>query len=714
MLRRLLTWVAASAVAASVLVAAQAPPATAQSSSAVQCYGDSIIFHMCGTAPPAPLQQELPAGLDVVNFAVGSHRSYAIAVKMGAYRLSTARALTIPASGAVEIGAPGGLPVSVERFDRLTMRSSIAGVEGVLLRGTGGAEWRFVRASAGSATTVPAGTAIVSLEVPQPGAVSIISPGVNNVLEVDQVLRDTAAMVAAHRATSSAPYWVATLSPAWGGTSSQYGAARVRINAAIRATYGDHVAPFGEYLLNGALADAGIFPTPTDRQRIAAGMTPTSFQLTDGDWTHHNPAGRQIGARFLAGFASGATTTDAAYARFDASASLTATVRNDTITLSGWAFDGSDVYQQVAVAMSANGVHRDTVRASGPSPSLAPYGVPGAHGFSWSIVASNGPHRVCATALGFAAGEDSLPQCAVVRVERLAVPARIAGSDRYDTAARLSSRHYPGGAEEVYIASGQVFADAPSAAAAAAHVEAPLLLTQRDALPAATAAELRRLAPRSIVLVGGTPTVSVAVEQQLAQFAAVTRIQGADRYETSARIAEHAFRGATQALVATGRNFPDALAAGPLAASRDAPVLLVHGDRQPPASTLSALGSLGVQHITVVGGTPSVDDLTAARLDDGRTIDRIAGANRYETAVRLSQELAAPSDSVYVASGELFPDALAASAVAGSEAIPLLLAPRSCVHAIVIDEIERLERPDVTLVGGTPTLSERVARYQTC
>lgn len=709
---RLLASIAAAAVVASVSIAMPAPSVAASAPLIVQCYGASTIANLCGGAS-SPLQERVPAGVTVVNHAVSSHRSFAIATKMGVYQLTTDRALTIPANGSVEIGVPGGLPVAAESFGHFSMRSTIAGVEGTLFHSTG-VPWRFTRMQGGDAESVPAGTPILSLQVPRPGAVSIINSGMNNLTEVDQVLHDVAAMVAAHRAVSDEPYWVTTLSPAWGNSKSKYGIARLQINAAIRATYGDHVAPFGEYLLNGALADAGIVPTLTDRQRIANGVTPESFQLSAADWTHHNAAGRQISARFLASFVSGATTTDRAYARFDASAHLTVTSRHDTITLTGWAFDGSDVYQQVPVRISLDGRDRATVRTTAPSPNLVQQGIPGSHGFSWSGAVPDGDHRVCATAIGFAAGNDSEPHCTVVTVDRYAAPGRIAGDNRYETAALLAKQHYPDGAGEVYIASGQVFADAPSAAAAAAHVRAPLLLTQRTALPTATLAELQRLAPTSIVLVGGTPTVAEEVEAELSEIAPVTRIAGADRYETSALIAEQAFASATQAMAATGQNFADALAAGPIAALRDAPVLLVDGHREPSVSTFSALRSLGVEHITVVGGAPSVSAATMTSLTETRTSERVAGANRYETAVQLSQGFSEPTSSVYVASGAMFPDALAASAVAGADGIPLLLTTGSCMYAGVVDEIDRLERPSVTLIGGTPTLSQAVARYQTC
>lgn len=614
MFLRLLASIGAAAVVASMSIATPMQSAAASVPAVVQCYGAPTFANLCGRTPPSPLQQHVPDGVTVVNHAVGSHRSFAIATKMGVYRLTTGQALTIPATGAVEIGTPDDLPVEADRFDVLTMLSTIGGVEGTLRHGHG-YRWLFTRTQEGAAKPVPAGTPIVSLEAPRPGAASIINSGMNNITEVNQVLQDIQAMVGAHRAVSDAPYWVTTLSPAWGNSGSVYGIARLRVNAAIRATYGEHVAPFGEYLLNGALADAGIIPTLTDRRRIANGVTPESFQLSTTDWTHHNTAGRQISAQFLASFVSGAMTTERAYARFDASTSVEASARHDTISVAGWAFDGNDVYQKVDVAISVDGEHRATMRAAGPSPDLPQHGVPGSHGFSWTVAATEGDHRVCVIATNFAAGDDSEANCIVVTVDPYAAPGRIAGDDRY---------------------------------------------------------------------------------------------------ETSARIAEHAFTTATQAMAATGRNFADALAAGPVAALRDAPVLLVSGKHEAASATLSALRSLGVQHITVVGGVPSVSEATMASLSEARTSERVAGANRYETAVRLSLAFTEPVGDVYVASGAMFPDALAASAVAGADGIPLLLTPRSCMHAGVVDAIERLQQPSVMLIGGTPTLSAAVAGYQTC
>ncbi|SFS18646.1 Putative cell wall binding repeat 2 [Agrococcus baldri] len=297
----------------------------------------------------------------------------------------------------------------------------------------------------------------------------------------------------------------------------------------------------------------------------------------------------------------------------------------------------------------------------------------------------------------------------------MAAPSRIAGQNRFETAALLSASGYPRGARQVYVASGELFPDALSAGAAAAHVRAPLLLTAAAALPAATRAELVRLAPTSIVLVGGLPSVSAAVEASLAELAPVTRLAGANRYETSALIAQHAFTdGAGTAFIATGRGFPDALAAGPVAAMQGAPILLVDGNGTASPATLAALDALGATTLTVVGGIPSVATAVVDAMREGRTATRVAGANRYQTAVRINAAFPARPPTLYIAAGNRFPDALAASAVAGARGAPLYLTPSSCLDGSLPMEHRRLGAPPIVLLGGTPTLTHDVTRYELC
>jgi len=193
-------------------------------------------------------------------------------------------------------------------------------------------------------------------------------------------------------------------------------------------------------------------------------------------------------------------------------------------------------------------------------------------------------------------------------LKKQATTTRQAGADRYSTAAAISAEHFDSGADVAYVATGADFPDALTGGPAAAKLGGPILLTQKDVIPAATVTELKRLKPKKIVVLGGTGVVSPAVEKALAAHTAgkVSRLAGADRYSTGAAISKDAFDpGVGVVYVATGLNFPDALAGGAAGAFRDGPVLLVAGAKIPPA-TAAELTRLKPKNIIVLGGAAVV------------------------------------------------------------------------------------------------------------
>jgi putative cell wall-binding protein len=194
---------------------------------------------------------------------------------------------------------------------------------------------------------------------------------------------------------------------------------------------------------------------------------------------------------------------------------------------------------------------------------------------------------------------------------------RRAGDNRFQTAAQLALLAHPDGADTVLLATGADFADALAAAPLAAAEDAPILLSGTDQLPEATATALAELGASRVVVLGGQAVVGDAVEQQLvATGYEVERQAGADRYETAAMLAEAAFPdGAQLALLTTGQDFPDALAAAPLSAERDGPIMLVDGNRV-PEPTIEALERLGVEEVLLLGGTAAIGDGAQERLSE--------------------------------------------------------------------------------------------------
>src|ERR1035437_5781492 len=191
---------------------------------------------------------------------------------------------------------------------------------------------------------------------------------------------------------------------------------------------------------------------------------------------------------------------------------------------------------------------------------------------------------------------------------------RRAGQDRYETAAQLAGITNGGLGKTVFIATGASFPDALGGSAAAGRLGGALLLTDRLVLPAATASALSSGNPTKVVILGGTAVIDPAILTQvhaLLPSTGVERWSGADRYATAASISSNTYPlGATTAYLASGENYPDAMAGAPVAARAGAPLLLTGRDCV-PASTRAELTRLRATNIVVLGGTSAVSEAAA-------------------------------------------------------------------------------------------------------
>ena len=299
------------------------------------------------------------------------------------------------------------------------------------------------------------------------------------------------------------------------------------------------------------------------------------------------------------------------------------------------------------------------------------------------------------------------------------VESRVGGLDRYATAALVAQATFTSATvnANIILASGQNFPDGLASAGLAGAANAPVLLTDPNVLPGVTqnamAAVFGTSATKTVHIVGGESAVSAAVAAQVTALGyTVNRIAGDNRYETAADIA--AFQATLApvgitfvagvplrtAIVATGENFPDALAGGAPAFRGKHPVLLT-ATSSLPAATAATLQSLSVQRVILLGGESAVSATVAseiAAIGSGIRVDRVAGANRGETAQALANVLVAslanggfdfygapaspaclgtgvagPNIGIIV-SGSGFADALAAGPHAGACAAPILIA----------------------------------------
>lgn len=190
----------------------------------------------------------------------------------------------------------------------------------------------------------------------------------------------------------------------------------------------------------------------------------------------------------------------------------------------------------------------------------------------------------------------------------------------------------------------------------------------------------------------------------------VERHAGADRLQTAVTISEATFpRGAAvpAAVLARADDFADALAGVPLAAAEGGPLLLSHRTSLPEvvAGELSRVLSPGGT-VHLLGGTAALDERVAQAVRSlGFRTRRHAGSDRFGTAAAVAAALP-PSSGAVLASGTSFPDALAASAPAARDGLPILLTARDALpdatRAVLAD------REIVTIAGGSAAVGDAV------
>lgn len=289
---------------------------------------------------------------------------------------------------------------------------------------------------------------------------------------------------------------------------------------------------------------------------------------------------------------------------------------------------------------------------------------------------------------------------------------RVEGDDRVATAIAISKDTYET-ASTVVLARSDEFADALAAAPLAVQLQAPVLLTDPDALDPAVVAELDRLGATDVVILGAEAAVSDQVAADLETGGrTVDRIAGADRYETAAQIAARV-EPSGRVYVATGADFPDALSAGAAAGRLPAPLLLV--DEEVGAAAERVLTDQRPSEIVVVGGEVAVSPAVVSELEDfGATVTRLAGEDRYATAAEVHNHVVDDFGAVagiWLASATGFADALAAGpAAANAKATLLLTHPTDASKADATVAVLEQVGGTVTIAGGPAAVTDQTPR----
>jgi putative cell wall-binding protein len=251
---------------------------------------------------------------------------------------------------------------------------------------------------------------------------------------------------------------------------------------------------------------------------------------------------------------------------------------------------------------------------------------------------------------------------------------RQAGASRYETAIAIADLTHPNGASTAVVASGVGYADALAAGVAASALRAPLLLASDDFVPTAA---IESLGVERIVLVGGTAALSDTVARRLAATGAtIDRVAGANRFETATMLANSTLAQAatTVTLRASGESFPSALVAA------------VHASR------------IGGRLELAPGLAPDL------LIVDGERLRGTPG----ELNLALLARFPASGDIAIVSTISSFPDALTASALAGTLGAAVLFTERHSATQTAIDTMELFDPVSVIVIGGTAAVSERV------
>lgn len=286
--------------------------------------------------------------------------------------------------------------------------------------------------------------------------------------------------------------------------------------------------------------------------------------------------------------------------------------------------------------------------------------------------------------------------------ERRINQVRLSGENRYETAIAVSKQGWES-ADTVVIARGDQYADALTAAPLADQNEAPILLTRSGALASGVAEEIARLGATNAIVLGGTKAVSADVVAELEELDLdVQRIGGETRYDTAVAIANELETAATDAVVVSGLNFPDALSAGSYAAVNDKPILLTRPDRIP---SVIANELENYDTTTIIGGSQAVSEDVADELPNA---DRISGADRYLTSAAVADRLFDGAVEGLAANGQNFPDALTGNALAAAYEAPMLLVKKDSVNSVVENRAHYYGT--VFTSGGTQVVSPEVIK----
>ncbi len=303
------------------------------------------------------------------------------------------------------------------------------------------------------------------------------------------------------------------------------------------------------------------------------------------------------------------------------------------------------------------------------------------------------------------------PKSLSTYLQKSAAPVKkLVGDERQDTAVEISKEGWANGASKVILVNGNAIADGITATPLATTYDAPILLANKDNIPASTLQEIARLNPSEIIVIGGETVISNNAIKNLKQ--SVRRLAGVDRHETSLKIAKEIDdnHDVNKIYIANGyKGEVDALTIAAKAGQDKQPIILSEKDKI-PTSTYSWLKNENLTDAYFIGGEDVITTDVIHRIADitkpaeGQSVykNRVYGIDRHETNAKVIERFYPQADleSVLVAKSDVLVDALAAGPLAAKLNSPILINPKTYVSSYHQDNLSNKSAKLVYQVGG--------------
>lgn len=287
---------------------------------------------------------------------------------------------------------------------------------------------------------------------------------------------------------------------------------------------------------------------------------------------------------------------------------------------------------------------------------------------------------------------------------------RISGDNRFKTAVELSKKHYPESAKAVFITAGHAYTDALVMSPLTNKYDGPVLLSEKDNLSDDVLAEIKRLNPEKIFIIGGENTIGQRVIDLIAEETSINaeRINGLNRYDTSLKIADviNKDNKFSEVFIVNGYKEIDAISISGIAVQKNIPVILTDG-KSLDSDIKSALVNYGVTNAVLIGGENTLQNSLETDIKSlDISIERIGGKDRFETSLLINKKYINTSRNPFIANGINAVDALTAGPLAGKNKSPMILIMKDNIPEGVGEYINSLGYEMITVLGGLNSIMD--------